>query len=176
MNVRLAILTLALAASAEAQNREVSGFSGTWVRVDADSARRPTVAATGDASFRTGDMGSGWGSPLTLTLRPDSLIVEYVWYTAYDLQPPVRLAFAADGQESFNGVMVGHATMRQRSRLARRDSALVITTQHDVPGGGTVEVRQTLALESPTSLIVETTRAGALGGPATTTRTRYAKH
>lgn len=73
-------------------------YSGTWIQAAAPSAQAgPTVATVGDASFRTGDMGSGWGSPLTFTQRADSLIVEYVLFTAYDLQPPIRFAFALDG-------------------------------------------------------------------------------
>jgi hypothetical protein len=39
----------------------------------------------------------------------------------------------------------------------------------------TSEVRQTLALESPTSLLIETTRSVVLGGPPSTTRTVYKK-
>lgn len=166
-----AFATFVIAAPAEAQARP--DFTGTWVRA-ADAT--PTVATAGDAAFRTGDMGSGWGTPLTITQRRDSLVVEYVFFSSYDLQPPVRFAYALDGSESLNGVMLGHATSVQRSRLAWRDSSLTITTLHPVPreAGQAVEVRQTLILTSPTSLTVTTIRPGANGAPATVT-TSYTK-
>jgi hypothetical protein len=169
------VLWAAAAIAAGAQQRP--NFSGSWTLVDS-SGVRPSVAATGDAAFRTGDMGSGWGSPLTITQRADSLIVEYTVYTAYDLQPPIRLACALDGSESRNVVMIGHAESTQRCRVAWQDSSLVVTTAHPLPSfgngqPGVIEVRQALTLVSPTSLIVQTTRAGVLGGPATTTRTVY---
>ena len=39
----------------------------------------------------------------------------------------------------------------------------------------TFELRRTLWLESPTTMIVEVTRAGVLGGPSSTTRSIYRK-
>jgi hypothetical protein len=161
-------------------------FSGAWVRAADSTERGPTVATVGDASFRAGDMGTGWGAgapggdPLTITQRDDSLVIEYVFFSAYDLQPPVRLAHALDGRESINAIMIGHATSAQRSRLAWRGNTLVISTNFPLPRevdarGGTIEVRQALTLESPTSLIVETTRSRVTGGTATTTRSLYTK-
>ena len=165
---------LASAVSAKAQGRP--DFTGVWIRA---AEAPPTVAATGDAGFRTGDMESGWGAPLTIAHGRDSLVVEYVFFSRYDLQPPIRLAYALDGSESANSVMIGHASTRQRARVTWRDSALVITTRFAAPrevpaSGGTVEVRHTLTLATPTSLIVETTRPGVGGAPVTvqTTYTR----
>jgi hypothetical protein len=160
--VRTIALLATLAAPAGAQQ---SSFSGVWVR--ADSSDRPSVAAAGDASFRLGDMGSGWGtgtSPLTITQRADSLIVEYVFFAAYDLQPPVRLAYALDGSESVNSVMLSHATSVQRSRLRRAGDSLVIATRVPLPpgvgrAGEMGEVRHTLVLESPGRLVLETNRS-----------------
>ena len=159
-------------AAAGAQARP--DFTGTWTRAPEGA---PTVATTGDAGFRVGDMGNGWGTPLTITQRPDSIIVEYVFFSSYDLQPPVRFAYATDGSESPNTIMLGHAPSLQRGRVGWQDRSLVITTLHPVPPGATsgkpVEVTQTLTLASRTSLIVETTRPGTKGPE--TIRTAYTR-
>jgi hypothetical protein len=169
----VALFLVAAAGTALAQSRP--DISGTWVRA-VDTA--PTVATAGDAAFRTGDMGSGWGTPLTITQRADSVIVQYVFFGSYDLQPPIRFAFAADGSESSNPVILSHATSVLKSRLAWRDSSLVITTLYPTPrevnAGKPVEVRHTLTLASPTSLVVETVRPGPNGMP-TTIQTTYTK-
>jgi hypothetical protein len=39
----------------------------------------------------------------------------------------------------------------------------------------TVDVTQTLSLDSPTRLVIEVTRSGALGGRPSTTTTTYTK-
>lgn len=169
---------VALLASAAIAHAQRPDFSGEWVR--AEPADRPSVAATGDAGFRGGDFGPGWGSPVTIVQRADSVIVQYVFFGTYDLQPPLRFAHALDGSESRNSVMIGHATFVQRSRLSWNGNVLAIATTHPLPAsvdprGGSIEVRQTLTLESPTSLVVETTRAGILGATPTTSRTVYTK-
>src|SRR5262245_21655228 len=74
-------LSATLLALVDAQQRP--DFSGTWAVSDSAEVR-PSVAATGDASFRTGNMGSGWGSPLKISQRGDSLIVEYTVFSSYD--------------------------------------------------------------------------------------------
>jgi hypothetical protein len=150
-------------------------FSGTWERVDAEP-ELPSVAAAGDLAFRSGSMGSGWGSPITLRQDARALVVEYVHFSAYDLQPPVRLTLALDGSDSENTVMIGHAASAQRSRVAWRDRTLVITTELAGPAPGSrVEVRQALTLESPDTLQVETTREGPGGTPLSVTRTTYSR-
>ena len=169
----LALLPL-LAVGPEAA-AERPDFSGTWERVDAEP-EVPTVAATGDVAFRSGTMGSGWGSPLTIRQEAGTVVVQYPHFSAYDLQPPVRLTYALDGSESRNSVMLGHTTTPQRSRVAWRDRTLVITTEFPSPvAGARVQVRQALRLESPGSLVIETTRDGIEGVPPSVTRTTYAK-
>lgn len=174
-----ALLIAGTTAGAGAQQRP--DFSGEWTRADSVADGR-SVAATGDASFRRGDMGSGWGSPITIAQQPDRLTVEYAYFSTYDLQPRLRFVYALDGSESRNSVMIGHAESEQRSRVAWDGSTLVITTMHPVPSAAATwgrtavaEVRQALTLQSPTSLVVETTRMGILGGPTTTTRAVYTK-
>ena len=178
ITVKTAILSLtilALATTARAQTRP--DLSGTWVR-GAEGA--PTVATAGDAAFRVGDMGTGLGTPLTITQRRDSLVLEYVFFSSYDLQPPIRFAYAMDGSESPNEITIGHAATTQRARIVWRDSSVVITTRHPVPAevvpitGPAVEVRQIITLASPTSIVVETTRPGGNGQPQTI-RATYTK-
>jgi hypothetical protein len=152
---------------AQAQARP--DFSGEWTRVDSTEQR--SVAAVGDASFRVGNMGSGWGSPLTLRQQGGELVVEFAHFGTYDLQPRLRYVYSIDGSESRNAVMIGHAESVLRSRATWSDSTLVITAIYPGPERGTTEVRTALTLESPTSLLVETTR----GGSAVVTRTRYRK-
>jgi hypothetical protein len=66
------------------------------------------------------------------------------------------------------------------SRTTWDGAKLVISTSQDFPNivaGKTITsvVTRTLALESPTSLVVETNRSAVLGGQASTTRTVYTK-
>ena len=158
---------------AHAQSRP--DFTGEWTRVDAVAEQR-SVAAVGDAAFRVGDMGSGWGSPLSIRQQGNQLAVEYTQFSTYDLQPKLRFVYALDGSESRNTVMIGHAGSLSRSRAVWRDSSLVITTTWTLPQGvnGATEVRQALMLESPTSLVIETTRTVAGSAPIVT-RTTYRK-
>ncbi|MEK7401874.1 MAG: hypothetical protein AABZ80_05870 [Gemmatimonadota bacterium] len=173
----VSVVSVLFAQALDAQQRP--DLSGDWTRaVDSASAGGRTVAVTGDASFRRGDMGSGWGASLVVRQRADSLILEYDFFSAYDLQPRVRLAYAMDGSESRNSVMIGHAASGQRARLTWQGNAVVITTSHPEPRSADgwaseTEVRHTLTLESPNTLVVEVARAGVPGGAATTTRTVY---
>lgn len=156
-------------------------FTGEWtLATDSAATARPAIATAGDAPFRRGDMGSGWGSPITITHGPAGLIVEYAFFSAYDLQPRLRFTFALDGSESRNSVMIGHASVEQRSRLAWTENTLVITTFVRGPAGTdgrpvAAEIRHALTLESPTVLRLETTRVGVLGGATSTTHATYTK-
>jgi hypothetical protein len=88
---------------------------------------------------------------------------------------------ALDGSESKNAVMIGHSTQVRTSRAAWDGPALRITTTYPAmdPSSGkafTTEVTYRLSLESPTTLVIEATRAGVLGAKPTTTRTVYQKN
>src|SRR5262245_43569660 len=127
-----------------------------------------------------GDMGSGWGSPITITQDAQRLTVEYAFFGRGDLQPPLKFVYALDGSETKNSLMMGRGVQTQSSKAAWNGDTLVITTTHTFvdPGSGkpaTTEVKQVLSLESPTSLVVETTRASVDGGPPNTTKTAYKK-
>jgi hypothetical protein len=108
------------------------------------------------------------------------LTVEYTFFGRGDMQPPLRFNYALDGTQSTNTVMMGRGMQAQVSRASWDGAKLVITTFHALTDPATgkpvsAEVKQVLSLESPTSLVVETTRAGVLGGAPTTTKTTYRK-
>jgi hypothetical protein len=153
-------------------------FSGRWT-LEPDQAPAPASPGTPAAQAR-GDMGSGWGSPLTITQDAAQLTVEYTIYTRYDLQPPLKFVYALDGSESKNTVMMGRGAEVRSSRASWDGAALLITTAYALPDPVTgkpftTEVKQRLTLASPTSLVVEVTRSGALGGSPTTARAVYRK-
>lgn len=125
-------------------------------------------------------MGSGWGSTITVAQDATRLRVEYAAFSRYDAQPPLTFTYPLDGSERRNIVMMGRGEQIESSRARWNGPALVISTTANVADRGarapfTVEVTRTLRLESPTTMIVEVTRAGVLGGPASTTRSVYRK-
>lgn len=175
------VLTFVAFAGAQAK----PDFSGRWT-TDPDpaaAAAQPARGAGPGAAGRGGppaDVGSGWGSTITLAQTATSLGVEYAFFTRGDMQPPLKFVYALDGSESKNTVMMGRGMQVQTSRTTWTGDSLVITSAYSFtdPQSGkpaTAEVKRTLKLESPTSLSVETVYGGVMGGPATTTRTVYRK-
>ena len=117
---------------------------------------------------------------MTITQDNKQLVVEQPLFSRYDLQPSPRFVYALDGSETRNAVMTGHTTHVRVSRAAWDGQALQITTTYpsvDAISGKpfATEVVQRLTLESPTTLVVEVIRGGALGGQSTKTRTVYQK-
>jgi hypothetical protein len=166
----VAILILSTAASTLAAQAPAD-FSGRWTLAP-DTAR---------GRGATPSPGSGWGSPITITQDAARLVVEVPVFSRYDMQPPVRLTYALDGTETKNTLMMGRGAQEQVSRAAWSGSALVVTTTYVVPNPASAgdslhaQVTQRLSLESPIRLVVETTRAGVLGGASVITRTLYTK-
>ncbi len=159
--MRTAVFVVMFAAAVSTQ--APADFSGQWV-VDAPPA----------------DMGSGWGSTLTITQDARQLNVEPAIFSRYDGQPAVRIVYALDGSESRNSVMISHAAQLRTSKATWEGRSLRIATIY--PGVDpstaktfTTEVVSTLTLESPDTLVIATTRAGVLGAPATSARTVYRK-
>src|SRR5215510_6667840 len=125
-------------------------------------------------------MGSGWGNTITLTQNATALTLEWVIFSRGDLQPPPTFVYPLDGSEHTNAVRMGRGSEKQVSRASWDGGRLVITTKQSFPNlvegqTGEIVVTRTLSLESPTTLVVETTRNGVLGGNASTTRTVYTK-
>jgi hypothetical protein len=146
-------------------------FSGRWT---VEPAPLPASAAV------RGDMGSGWGSPITITQDATQLVVEPFVFSRYDLQPQPQFVYALDGSETRNVVMMGRGFQPLSSRARWEGQSLTIVTVHSFadPVSGkplTIDVTQKLTLQSPNTLVVEVTRSGAPGGRPSTTRTVYTK-
>jgi hypothetical protein len=155
-------------------------FSGRWTLDAPAIATTPAVPGTPATAAAPGDMGSGWGATLTITQDTRQLVVEYAVYSRYDLQPPLKFTYPLDGAETRNTVNMGRGDQVESSRARWDGQALIITTTIHVAERGagkpfTTEMTRKLSLESPTTMIVEVTRAGVLGGPASTTRAVYRK-
>ena len=165
-------------------------FSGRWT-TDPDPAAAAAAppappragtppAGTGQRGGGRGDMGSGWGSTITITQDATRLTVEYAFFGRGDMQPPLKFVYALDGSETRNSVMMGRGIQQSASTAVWQGDTLVITTIHAFPDPETgkaagVEVKQALSLESPTSLVVETTRPAVRDGPLSKTRNVYRK-
>ena len=162
--IALGVFTAAPAA------QERPNFAGRWIAETAPAGR----------GARSGDMGSGWGSTITITQEAMTLTVEYAFFARGDMQAPLKFTYSLSGAETRNTVMMGRGIQAETSKTQWDGSKLVITTTSSFPSPEdgkpmTSEVKRTLTLESPTSLIVETTRAGILGAAPTTARTVYKK-
>jgi hypothetical protein len=162
-------------------------FSGRWTSAPepaADAPQRGGARGTGRGGrgrgARVGDMGAGWGETITITQDTARLTVEYAFFSRGDLQPPLRFTYALDGTPTINTVMMGHGRQEQPSRARWEGDALILTSTYTFAHPATGEpvegtVTRTLSLASPTAMIVEVTRSGVLGGPASTTRATYRK-
>ena len=171
------VLTCTVAAAAGAQERP--DFAGRWTS-EAAPAPAPAAGARpqGRAQPAGRDMGSGWGSTITIAQDATALTVEYMFFVRGDMQPPLKFVYALDGAETKHAVRMGRGVQEQVSRAEWAGNRLVITTQQLFPHPDTgapmsIEVKRVLSLTSPDSLTVETTRSGVLGGPSSTTTTVY---
>ena len=170
--------TAVLPATLSAQ--PAADFSGRWTLDAPAIASTPAVPGTPAAAAAPGDMGSGWGSTITIAQDTKRLSVEYTIFSRYDLQPPLTFTYPLDGSAGRNTVMMGRGEQVESSRAQWNGQTLIIITTFHIAdrGGGepsTAELMRKLWLESPTTLVVEVTRAGVLGGPASTTRSVYRK-
>lgn len=165
--VIVAVATLAPLGALAAQHPD---FSGRWITPPEQVGGRGAV----------GTLGSGWGDTITVAQASNRLTVQYPFFARRDLQPPLIFTYALDGSTTTNHVMMGRGIQEMTSTTAWHGDTLVITTHQSFPATETgtpmtVEVRRALALTSPTSLVVEVTRSGVLGGKPETTRTVYTK-
>ncbi len=177
--LRCSLVMLWLAAVLPA-TQPPADFSGRWTLEAPAVASTPAVPGTPAAAAAPGDMGSGWGSTITIAQDTQRLSVEYQIFSRYDLQPPLKFIYPLDGSEGLNTVVMGRGEQVESSRARWDGQTLVIVTTFRVVDRGaeqpfTLEVTRKLSLESPAALIVEVTRSGVLGGPASTTRSVYRK-
>jgi len=168
--MRLAVWLLA-AASASAQTR--TDFSGRWTLA-------PEPAGTAAARTAPG-MGSGWGPDISIAQDAKALTIEFATFARGDMQPPTKLVYLLDGSQSRNTINSGRGPQEQLATTAWDGGRLTITTVRtfsEVPGGKPMrfETTQAIALESPSTLVVETTHGAALGGRPATSRAVYKKN
>ena len=174
--LRMAAVLVACDLAAQAP----ADFSGTWAMAPSGLAAGRAAGSAPPALSAQGDMSSGWGAEIRVTQDGSTLTVVYSYFHPREMQPPVTLKYALDGAASTNTINMGRGPQEQVSKASWQGASLVITTTHRFvnPQNGeamTSETRQVLSLESPTSLVIETTRPGVLGGRASTTRTVYKK-
>lgn len=179
---RLVVSAGVLCGAVAAGTLQTPDFSGRWVlEAPATPLSKGGPATRPDqGQLAQGDMGSGWGSPITITQDAAQLVVDETLFNSYDVAQQPRFRYALDGAETVNAVMIGHTTQVRRSRAAWDGQTLRISTQYPGidPASGkafTTDVTHRLRLDSPTTLIIEVTRNAPLGGKPTTTRTTYRK-
>ncbi len=157
-------------------------FSGAWSTAILSSA--PPTGLPGALPVPT--LGSGWGDRVSIVHDADQLVVERVVFVPREIQPPVRYRFALDGSETANAVNMGRTGPPPTSTATWDGDRLVLETRHPFqdPEDGRwlgAEMTQTLWLQPASgtpwepTLVVETTRGGALGGPPSTNRTVYTR-
>jgi hypothetical protein len=173
----MAVLFLLLAASLATAQARVD-FSGAWSAVGGGGRG-------GGAADPSAAMGSGWGGDITIVQRNGVFTVERVFFSRGDLQPALKLRCALDGTPTPNVLLMGRGMQESTCTAAWQGDTLVLTTVEQVdelslaePIVSEVRRRLTLrpsgSLVGRPSLLIETTFAGVLGGPSTTTRTVYA--
>jgi hypothetical protein len=175
----IAVLVAAVLATTGAAQPAVD-FSGQWTLEAPAIAATPAVPGTPAAAAAPGDLGSGWGPTITIAHDAKRLSIQYAVFSRYDLQPPLTFAYLLDGSESRNTVIMGRGEQVESSRVRWDGQTLIIVTTFQVADRAagrpfTAELTRKLSLESPTTLIVDATRAGVLGGPSSTTRSVYRK-
>lgn len=153
-------------------------FSGTWTLDVPPVAGTPAVPGVPATVTAPGDLGSGWGPSLTIRQDAARVVVEDPVFSRYDLQPPLVFTYPLDGSAARTAVMVGRGEQVQTSRARWQGSSLEIVTTFQVadPAVGPAfafDVTRRLSIEASATLVVETTRAGALGGSPSTTRAVY---
>jgi len=179
---RSALVTLWLATVLPAvlSAQAPADFSGRWTLDAPAIATTPAVPGTPAAAAAPGDMGSGWGPTITIAQDAKRLRVDYDVFSRYDLQPPLTFAYPLDGSEGQNTVAMGRGEQIESSHARWSGQTLIIVTTSQIVDRSagkpfTAEVTRKLSLDSPTTLVVEVTRTGVLGGPTSTTRSVYRK-
>jgi arylsulfatase len=155
-------------------------FSGAWSTAVLNSA--PPSGRSASPPIPT--LGSGWGDKISIKHTANKLEIERVFFVPREIQPLVRYRYALDGSKTENAVNMGRTGPAPTSTTAWDGNRLVITTLYSFqnPEDGrwlTHKVTQTMWLQPAggtpfePSLVVETTRGEALGGPPSTNRTVY---
>jgi len=178
VSLSLVLATLLVPDGAPAQTPP--DFTGKWMLVPPASAPGVAMGSAPATLSAPGTMGSGWGSDITVTQDATALTVEFTYFHPRDVQPPFKLKYLLNGAESRNTLNMGRGPQEQVATASWVGDTLVITTAHSFlnPQNGqtmTSETRQAVSLESPTSLVIETTRNAVMGGKPSSTRSIYRK-
>jgi hypothetical protein len=174
------MLRLFLVALALLPPQPPADFSGQWTLDAPAVGGTPAVPGRPAVAAAPGDMGSGWGPSITIAQDEKQISVEYTVFSRYDLQPPLKFTYPLNGSEGLNIVALGRGDQVELSRARWDGQTLIITTRFQVTDRAagppfTAEMTRKLSMESPDTLVVEVTRAGVLGGAASTTRSVYRK-
>ena len=127
-------------------------FSGRWTLEAPAVETTPAIPGRPASTAAPGDMGSGWGSAITIAQDAKQLTVEYQVFSRYDLQPPLRFTYPLDGSEGRTTVNLGRGDQVETSRARWDGQALVIVTTFHVTDRAagkpfTVDVTRRLSLE-----------------------------
>jgi hypothetical protein len=179
LTVLLASVLLAASGVATLTQSPVD-FSGTWIVEPTTRGAGVERGAAPPALSAQGDMGSGWGSEMTITQDDSSLTVVYTYFHPRDMHPPFTFTYPLNGVTARHTVNMGRGPQEQLSKALWRGATILIATTHRFvnPADGqtlTSDMSQVLSLESPETMVIETTRFGVAGGAPSTTRTVYRK-
>lgn len=157
-------------------------FSGTW---STTVLHRVSVINRKDEP-KVPTLGSGWGNQISIKHSSNQLEVERVIFAPREIQQLVRYRYAMDGSKSENNVLMGRTGKPIISTSTWKENRLIIRSLYPFQDSKTGQwlsskVNQILWLEPAnrtpweSTLIVETTREGLLGGLSSTNRTVYTK-
>ena len=127
----------------------------------------------------SGRWAAGGGRP-SISWQGPRIVVEYPFFSSYDLQAPLHFEFGLDGTEVENDVTIGASRSRVLGRAASVGDTVVIVTRQPVPpevapAGVMAEVRRALTLLAPDTLRMVTTRVGVRGAPTNVVETTWAR-
>jgi hypothetical protein len=150
------LLASSVGVSIIAQSPSPTDFSGTWALAPPERAAGVARGAAPPALSAHGDMGSGWGSEITITQDDSALTVVYTYFHPRDMHPPFTFRYPLNGSAVTHTVNMGRGPQEQVSKASWRGAALAIATTHRFvsPADGqamTSEMTQVLSLESPSS-------------------------
>ena len=172
-------IAITFIADAQTEKEKRPDFTGAW-------SLAPPRAGTRSSTDVSMNLGSGWGKQFTIIQTEDEMIVERVFFTWGDIQPPLKYRYSLTGAETRNTILMGRGYQEQVSTTAWDGEKLVIKTifrSQNPVNGKTVncEVTQILSISYigsiPVwrSLVIETIRSGVLGGPSSKSRNVYIK-
>jgi hypothetical protein len=158
-NAILAGAVVAAFAATGLSAQDAPSFAGSWTMV---------ASPDGGAGGGRGGFG-GLGQAVTIAQDGATLTI-----TRTTPAGETESVYKLDGSESTNTLSFGGNSIDQVSTANWEGSSLVVTTEMDM-GGNAFQTTMILSLDADGNLVVESTRPGRGGGPATTTTSTYTK-